>query len=185
MPRAPGVRGQIRVDKYGALLASRLAVRLGHACELTQVRVYAGKPDPMREGIAAAAMDKQVAAWIAVGAVVSQRPLRYPNDWPKTPAQQKGVDVQLAIDLVLLHTNKFYDVAIVASTDTDLRPAAEMVLDVAGAYAVPAPIAAGAWNSPTQNSRLWLVARPLWCIYLQRADYDQVEDTSHYGPPKA
>ena len=33
------------------------------------------------------------------GITAIRRPLRYPRGWPTIPAQEKGVDVALAVDL--------------------------------------------------------------------------------------
>ena len=43
---------------------------------------------------------RQCAAWARAGAVVISRALRYPPNWPEGRAQEKGVDVQLAIDVI-------------------------------------------------------------------------------------
>jgi hypothetical protein len=50
-----------------------------------------------------------------------QRPLRYPKAWPAERAQEKGVDVALAVDFVMLAVTGAHDVGILVSTDTDLR----------------------------------------------------------------
>ncbi|MGZ8661261.1 MAG: NYN domain-containing protein [Actinomycetota bacterium] len=50
------------------------------------------------------------------------RVLGYPPAWPANPASEKGVDVALAVDLIYHAIRQDYDVAIVASTDTDLVP---------------------------------------------------------------
>lgn len=182
--QGPSVLGQIDATKYGQFLATRVSAHLGRAVTLKQVRVYAGRPDGGREPISAAAMERQVAVWEAAGVVVSQRPLRYPQDWPATKAQQKGVDVQLSTDLVQLYFRSVYNIGIVASTDTDMRPAVEAVLELAGTTPEYPPVFTCAWNSPTLNKRLWLIGRPLHCFYLRRPDYDAVHDPARYGPPK-
>jgi NYN domain len=56
---------------------------------------------------------------------VVQRPLRYPKAWPAEKAQEKGVDVALAVDFVVMAVTRVYDVGILVSTDTDLVPALE------------------------------------------------------------
>ncbi len=42
--------------------------------------------------------------------------------------REKGVDVKLAVDLIILAENKEYDIAILVSGDTDLVPAVEKVV---------------------------------------------------------
>lgn len=48
--------------------------------------------------------------------------------WPPTDkAEEKGIDVALAIDFVAMAVEDKYDVGVIASCDTDLRPALEFV----------------------------------------------------------
>lgn len=174
--------GQIDPKKYAELVLPKIQGHLGAPCRLLQVRAYSGRPDSVKEPKTASANAKQVAAWEAAGVVVSQRPLRYPRDWPNTRAQQKGVDVQIATDLVQLYLSNFYDVAMLASTDTDLRPAVEEVQALAKSRGVAhSPIFVTAWNSPALNKRLWLIGRPLYCFFLHRADYEAVADSIGYS----
>lgn len=181
---APSVAGQVDARKYSELLVGRVASHLGRSCELKQIRMYAGRPDAAREPVSASSMDRQVAAWEALGVVVSQRPLRYPSDWPNTKAQQKGVDVQMAADLVQLYLRQVYDIGVLATTDTDLRPAVESVIEIAGNDRAYPAVFTCAWNSPRLNKRLWLIARPLYCFFLRKPDYDAVCDPIRYGPPR-
>ena len=55
------------------------------------------------------------------------RSLRYPRGWPTVPAQEKGIDVALAVDFVKLAVEGDYDVGVMLSTDNDLLPALEVV----------------------------------------------------------
>ena len=59
---------------------------------------------------------------------VITRDLRYPPDWPRRPAQEKGIDVALAVDFVMMAARGEYDVGILFSSDTDLVPALEAVI---------------------------------------------------------
>ena len=45
------------------------------------------------------------------------RSLRYPQGWPTLPAQEKGIDVALAVDFVKLALEGDYDVGVMLSTD--------------------------------------------------------------------
>jgi uncharacterized LabA/DUF88 family protein len=182
---APSAAGQVDARKYSELLVGRVATYLGRTCELRQIRMYAGRPDAAREPISASSMERQVTAWEALNVVVSQRPLRYPSDWPNTKAQQKGVDVQIGTDLVQLYLRQAYDIGVVATTDTDLRPAVEAVMEIAGTERAYPALFTCAWNSPRLNKRLWLIGRPLYCFFLRMADYDAVCDSTRYGPPRS
>jgi NYN domain len=55
------------------------------------------------------------------------RPLRYSSRRPE--GEEKGVDVELAIDFVRLALDDDFDVAVLASADTDLVPARQFVAD--------------------------------------------------------
>lgn len=92
------------------------------------VRVYRGRPSPAHQATSAAANDRQTASWDRSRLVtVIRRPLRYPSDWPASPAGEKGIDVALAIDIVAMGMDNGYDAAILVSSDTDLMPAIETV----------------------------------------------------------
>ena len=79
--------------------------------------------------------------------------LRYPPTWPTDPAQEKGIDVALAIDFVRLAITGAYDVGVMMSTDTDLLPALRFVYDH-DLGVIHAAVAA--WGIPTDSRRLRL-----------------------------
>jgi NYN domain len=59
---------------------------------------------------------------------VAYRTLRYPHNWPAKAAQEKGIDVLIALTVVKLATLGTYDVVMLASHDTDLEPALELAI---------------------------------------------------------
>ncbi len=81
------------------------------------------------------------------------RPLRYPGDWPRSKAEQKGVDVALAVDLVFGAARTSFDVAIVASTDTDLVPALEAICNLRRAWGAPV-VEVAAWAPNNKRLRV-------------------------------
>ncbi len=91
--------GQVAPLKLGQLIAARgLCVR-----ELAEVRVYRGRPDPAKDPKTYMAHMRQCQEQIRAGGGkvnVITRTLRYPPDWPNARAQEKGIDVALAIDFV-------------------------------------------------------------------------------------
>jgi len=112
-------------------LSQLLVARRKRPSIVSGVRVYRGRPNPDHQPRAAAANDRQAAEWERSGRVtVVRRPLRYPQDWPETPAVEKGIDVAMAIDLVRMAMRKELDAAVVVSSDTDLVPAIEMVYEL-------------------------------------------------------
>ncbi len=121
---------------------------------------------------------KQCAAWEKARASVIARTLRYPVDWPATKAQQKGVDVALAIDFVALAIDEEYDVGVIASTDTDLKPALEYV------YRKHSSARRGEvtnWTGSTIQKRLSIPGARIWCTWLNRGDYNAVVDLTDYN----
>lgn len=95
--------------------------------ELEQVRVYTGVPTTKRDKRGNKIMQRRLAAWVndyPAKVEIFPRPLRY----PPSQGREKGVDVELAIDLVRLAMDEEFDVAIIASTDTDLLPPIEFIL---------------------------------------------------------
>ena len=169
------VCGQFQPVGIGNLLCSRGLP--GAARLLEEVRVYTGRPDASKEPETYAAHMKQCAAWSMAGATVIARPLRYPPDWPRSKAQQKGVDVALAIDFVAYAIEGRYDVGVIASTDTDLIPALEFVRR----FAAQRRIEVAAWTSPRSRSRLSVTRSSIWCYWLDRTDYDSVADLTDYN----
>jgi hypothetical protein len=136
--------------------------------------VYRGRPSPDHQPRAAAANDRQTAAWQRSGAVtVIRRPLRYPADWPTAPAQEKGIDVALAIDVVAMALREEYDAAIVVSSDTDLMPAIETVYTGRLGH-VELATWAGARRLRFPRTQL------PWCHFISETEYRTLQDLTDY-----
>ena len=92
---------------FGEVLVAR---RVHEPCELVQVRVYRGRPNPARQPGLAAANDAQADAWARDPRVtVVRKMLRYPKKSPTQPPQEKGIDVQIAVDLIHTAFTAQYD----------------------------------------------------------------------------
>lgn len=146
--------------------------------QVHQVRVYVGRPDSYRQPKTYAAHIKQCNAWDQAGAIVVYHPLRYPEDWPDSKAQQKGIDVALAVDFVTMATDGEYDVGVVASTDTDLKPAVEYVYYKCGHNC---RVEIAAWFSSSNKGILTILNARIWYHKLKRDDYDSVADLTDYN----
>ena len=119
----PGHFGNLKPIAFGRML-TQAADR-----ELIQVRVYTGVPSSKRDKVGNQIMQRRLAAWVAAHPKCVQvfpRPLKYPPD--SNQGREKGVDVELAIDLVRLAMDDEFDAVVVASADTDLLPPIEFVL---------------------------------------------------------
>src|SRR5437773_7607043 len=105
------------------MMANLLASKGAGPYSLSFIGVCAGIAANSKEPKTFSARRKQIALWQKTGCTVFARPLQYPRSWPKEKPHEKGVDVKLAIDLVMKAIAGEYDLAIVASCDTDLTPA--------------------------------------------------------------
>jgi uncharacterized LabA/DUF88 family protein len=170
--------GQIDPIALGKRLAAKkpLGVSRKRACH--EVRIYRGRPDSRREAQTHAAHMRQCEAWEHAGATVITRPLRYPQGWPKEREEEKGIDVQISIDMVMMAIKGDLDVAILASTDTDLRP----VLEAFHALpAHPAEIEVSTWTSNTMHKKLQVPNLHVWTHKLDAEDYRRVRDKHDYN----
>jgi uncharacterized LabA/DUF88 family protein len=124
-PGSPShVDGQIDPLKVGGLLKP---VGAPHR-ELVAVRIYRGMPSSEHDPKGYGAAYRQVSMWKKHPLITPcTRPLNYRN--PRDP-KEKGIDVLLAVDFVLMASRKQYDVGVIFSADTDLAPALEAVIDM-------------------------------------------------------
>ena len=172
----PFTFGQVHPIELGKLICSRPPE--GETRALHQVRVYTGRPDSSKQPVGYGANLAQCAAWEAKGIHVVHRTLRYPFDWPVSKPQEKGIDVALAIDLVTGAIDGTYDVGIVCSTDSDLRPAIEYVYRKFGGHPRAEVMA---WKDAY---RLSVPGYNIWCHFLDRADFDSISDPTDYRTPR-
>lgn len=173
----PSSYGQIQPMLLGEMLASRGPENATRERVLDQVRLYTGFPTPDREPRPNAIHLRHRAVWLAWGVKVFPRPLQYPTDWPKSPKQEKGIDVALAIDVLFHAVRRDYDVGIVCSTDTDINPAIQAVCEQQRAWGTPR-IEVASWG-PT-GKRLRVDGYAVWCHWLKAADYEAVRDHTNY-----
>lgn len=175
--KTPHEYGSIDPIAFARLICSHPAPR--HTYKLEQVRIYSGRPDATKQPKAYAAHMRQCSAWRKGGAKISARSLLYPTAWPKQKPFEKGIDVQLAIDFISLALDGDYDVGVIASTDSDLRPALEFVWNRLRDRDIRAE--AAAWRSGHWRRRLSLPGKKIWCHWMNRTDYDAVADLTDYN----
>ena len=156
------------------ILGDLLEDRRNRPSKLEQVRVYRGRPSPVHQPSAATAMTLRETGWSYDPRVeVIHRDLRYPRNFPASPAQEMGIDVALAVDFVRLAIEGAYDVGIIVSRDTDLLPALETVVELRLAR-----VEVVAWR---KASRLNFQGSQLpWCHRLTRDDYESIRDQTDY-----
>jgi len=164
----------------------RLALKLkgvGRADrDLKGVRVYRGIPVATRDPVGAAAADRQVALWKKNEPVVKviTRPLNYRD--PNEP-REKGIDVSLAVDFVMMAQRNQYDIGVLFSEDTDLVPALEAVAEIKGTETCET----GTWHPLDEPGRrkpspLLLPHARLGAVHLlRRGDFEHVRDDRDYN----
>jgi len=171
--------GQFDPVAFGKLLAERGPNH--EEWRLSEVRVYVGQPIHAHNTRAATAHDRQSAVWRNAGVVVLARPLQY---LPGGVVRQKGIDVALAVDVVSLAHERKYEIAIIASTDTDLVPAIEAVQRFRGFERFPRVCVV---SYDGLGKRLQLPdtrANQPYAFRMSKDDYAAVRDRTVYVDPK-
>lgn len=193
-------RGTFDLEHDAPYVGNVRPVRLGHLVttmgrsvdsnrKLTGVQVYRGEPTYKSHPKVQAAFQRQVETWRSNNAAsglltVKTRPLRYePTAWDHTgrvtqwgSAQEKGIDVMLALDLALGAKANEFDVAVVVSGDTDLIPAIEAAQE-AGARVENAVW----WPEDDSGRPIRLSSRPIWCHRLYRREFESVRDDTDFA----
>lgn len=162
-------------------LASLLASKGPGPFSLVHVGVYCGIADPRRDPKTHGARQRQIEAWKSTGVAVFARPLRYPPIWAAKAGEkprEKGVDVKLAIDTVIMVVEKNYDTAVIVSCDTDLDPVVEALLELQRTIGRPNSVEAVAWKD--RSNRLTQVPG-LSYRWLGEHDYSAVSDPTDYN----
>lgn len=174
----PHWMGQINPEALG----KHLAQDSPYDRVLHEVRVYRGIPASQRERRPYAAARKQNATWEQMPNVkLFTRALQYPSGWPQEKANEKGIDVQLALDMALMAQRKEYEVGILMSLDTDLKPALDIVANLTRAWGKPR-VEVAAWSAAGQHcSRLSLPNHRIYCHWIDEATYNSMQDNTNYA----
>ena len=148
--------------------------------ELVGVRVYQGLPDSRSGADLVRFTSRQLASWArSASVVVKTRPLAYYETILKGKttwrAQEKGVDVMLAVDMVDMARTDAYDTAVVFSADTDLLPALEAAVEIGKR------VETATWRGSGDNrGPLRIKQRNLWNHYLDQSCFEMVRDDTDY-----
>lgn len=167
-----------------ALLLKQLGEKVDPARDLTAVYVYRGRPGPKSGPRAQAGSARQIDVWKSQPLVsVRSRPLRcQPTAWSMGKptawrAEEKGIDVLMALDIAIGARDSHYDVAVVMSADSDHAPAIEVALN-AGKR-----VEAAMWWSPGHPHRkMRIPGQRLWNHRLDASRFAQVRDDTDYSP---
>lgn len=173
----PAYIGNVRPEALASLLASKGP----GAYSLVHVGVYCGIADSTRDPKTFAARRRQIAGWQKTGVSVFARPLRYPPPWAMKQgekAREKGVDVKLALDAVVMAIEDRYDVGIIASCDTDLDALVEALFETQVTLGRKLAIEAIAWKG--RENKLKPV-EGLTFRWIGDRDYNAIRDLTDYN----
>jgi uncharacterized LabA/DUF88 family protein len=159
-------------------LANLLAAKGNVPFELKYIGIYTGLPDGSKDPRSYSARRKQMAAWQREDVTIVTRSLRYPSDWPTEKAEEKGIDVKLAIDAVMMAFQDKYDVGIIASCDTDLAPAVEAILELKAVRGSP-EVEVIAWKD--RQNKIGVAGRTLTYRWVGSNDYNAFRDLTDYN----
>lgn len=170
----PAHAGQFHPGGLGRLLVRR--DRFPRT--LAGVRIYRGLPSSQRDPRSFGAARAQIAAWSGDQDVTAvSHPIRYPSDWPMSKAEEKGIDVSIAIDFLRGAMKGWYDVGIIMSLDTDLKPALAAVAEDFSHLRVEV----AAWAKyGVRTRRLGFPGAKMWCHWIDEDGYRAVQDTTSY-----
>ncbi len=164
-------------------LARLLAGKGGGAFQLVFTGVYTGIAEPRQDPRTHSARTKQITRWKRDGATVFARPLRYPPGWKagvtnRDSPREKGVDVKMAIDAVMGAMRDDFDVAILATCDTDFVPVVEALLELQSLKGTP-DVEVIAWKD--RNNRLGVPGRNLTERWVGPNDFRAIVDPTDYN----
>lgn len=206
MPSAPVVKRTVAfVDGQNLFHAAKAAfgytypnfdpVKLAETVSISRqwncvgVRFYTGVPDAADNAFWNHFWTAKGAQMGRQGVEVFTRPLRYRNRKVVLPdgsyhtflvGDEKGIDVRIALDVIRLAHQAFYDVALVFSQDQDLSEVADEIRTIAREQDRWIKIASAYPYSPTtRNARG--INKTDW-IRIDRATYDQCLDSRDYRP---
>lgn len=170
----PRALAEALCERYSAMFPAR------ESLNLEAVRVFRGRPVARYEAAAASAWKRQAEAWEADDVSITHTPLRYDQ---QGRGREKGIDILLALHLVMDAVERNCDVAILFSRDSDFAPVPEIV------GRLPAPrsvVLAGGWISGRRNSAFPTRERPVLidpAAYRERCADTTAYLTLHRGRP--
>lgn len=154
---------------------------------LRQARFYTGYPSTSDDAFWGGFWQRKLLAITRQGAWKFSRPLRYRDKEFKLDdgtsilrrvAEEKGIDVRIAIDLIRLALAGEYDVAVVFSQDQDLSEATDEVKTISRQLnrwirlACAYPVGTGTYNSRGINGTEWItIDDAAWQHCVDPIDY--------------
>lgn len=156
---------------------------------LTQTQFYTGIPDVGDDADKNYFWSGKLAVMGRQGVDVFSRPLRYRNRKVRLPdntihsflaAEEKGIDVRIALDIIRLARLRQYDVALIFSQDQDLSEVAEEIRVLAREQNRWIKVVSAFPSSPASRNKRG-INKTDW-IRIDRAAYDACIDHRDYRP---
>jgi uncharacterized LabA/DUF88 family protein len=173
------------------VVALGTAVCATRGWRLDQVRFYTGVPNSADNAQWSAFWAAKLLRMSRQGVVTFKRPLRYRNQVVNLPtggqhsflaAEEKGIDVRIAIDVIRLAHQNTYDVALVFSQDQDLSEVASEVRVIAREQNRWVKMVSAFPTSPTATNKRGINSTD-W-VPIERTLYDSCIDPRDYRPKK-
>ncbi len=159
--------------------------------KVQEVRFYTGFPDAGDNAFWNHFWNAKFAQMGRQGVHVFSRPLRYRNETLTLPdgsestvlvGREKGIDVRLALDIILLTMRAELDVAVIFSQDQDLSEVADEIRLFSQTQDRWIKAVSAYPNSPTSENRRGINGTE-W-IKIDRSTYDSCIDPRDYRPKK-
>lgn len=170
-------------------LALATAIAKQQGWRLTSTRFYTGLPNPQASPFWHHFWVAKLRALSWQGVTIYSRPLRYRNHTVALPngrthtflaAEEKGVDVRIALDIIRgAHRNE-YDVALIFSQDQDLSEVADEIRTLAQEQQRCIKMASAFPRSPASHNRRGITNTD-W-LPIDRTLYDACLDPRDYRP---
>jgi uncharacterized LabA/DUF88 family protein len=167
------------------------AVCEANGWQLDQARFYTGIPDASDDPFWNYFWGGKLRNLSRQGVEVFSRSLRYRNKIVELPngsthafltAEEKGIDVRIAIDVIRLAHRNVYDVAVLFSQDQDLSEVCAEIRVIAKEQNRWIKIASAFPFSPTTKNKRG-ISNSDW-TKIDRATYDLCLDTRDYRPKR-
>ena len=168
------------------------AVCLPRGWTVSQIRFYTGVHEAVKNAFWHTYWTNKLAVMGAHGIITIRRPLRYRNRTDVqsdgkaitfSTAEEKGIDVRIAVDVIRMAHRNEYDVGLIFSQDQDLAEVADEIrviareqnrwINLASAYPRR--------SQPTMKGKNWGINKTDW-IEIDKAIYDASLDMKDYRP---
>lgn len=171
----PSRYGNVRPRAFAEMLVGK-----GNAGDrLTHLAIYRGEPSPRKDPQTHAAYMRQRQSWVDDCPPdvlrVRTRAVRYPPGRPLSEAVEKGIDVQMAIDAMVMGLQDAYDLAILATADTDLLPVVEGLVALKEATGKP-DVAVIGWAGTSRHLEAGVPVR-----WIGKKDYETVRNREDFN----